>query len=148
MTTWLIRGPTCLRSTLMRSPLLMRRERRGGPPPRRGSTARRALCVHEHGIDRMARRHEQAIALDAAEAQIGGALRQRDEPDRLAVGVEDLHAVLLRVAHAPAAPEIAVDVAAEAVGGAARLGGDERAAVHELLAVDVIDADHARSDAR
>src|SRR6516225_6674196 len=49
--------------------------------------------------------------------------------------------------HAPAAPQIAVDVAAEAVRSAARLGGDEGAAVGELVVVDVIDADHARRHA-
>src|SRR5262245_11154898 len=103
-----------------------------------------ALRVHEQRIDRMARRHEQAVALGAAEADVGAALRQRNESDRLAGGVENLHAVLLRIAHAPAAPEIAVDVAAEAVRRAARLGGEEGARIGELLAVYVVDADHAR----
>ena len=58
----------------------------------------------------MARRHEQAVALRAAETDIGRALRQRDEADRLALVIEDLDAVLLRIAHAPAAPEIPIDV--------------------------------------
>jgi hypothetical protein len=86
----------------------------------------------------MARRHEQAVASGAAEAKVGAALGQRNEADQLAGGVENLDPVLLGVTHAPAAPEIALDVAAEAVGGAARLSGDEGAAIGELVVVDVV----------
>src|ERR1700682_5846475 len=45
----------------------------------------RALRVDVERIDRMARRHEQAVALDAAETQVGGALGQHDLADPLAV---------------------------------------------------------------
>src|SRR5262245_41031853 len=114
----------------------------------RYSPARRALRVDIERIDRMARGHEQPVALDAAEADVGRALRQCDEADGLAVRVEDFHPVLLRVTHAPAAPQIAVDVAAHAVGRASGLGGEEGAAVGELVLVDVVDADHARGHAR
>ena len=55
---------------------------------------------------------------------------------------------MLGAAHAPAAPQIAVDIAAEAVGRAPRLGGDETAAVRELVVVDVVDADHSWDQAR
>src|SRR6185369_8483843 len=111
-----------------------------------GSPALHALRVDVERIDRVARRHEQAVALDAAEADVGAALGQRDEGDRLAGGVEDLHAVLLVVAHAPAAPQVAVDVEAEAVRRTAGLGGEEDAAVGELGAVvgDVEYLDNAR----
>src|SRR5215510_9821172 len=59
-----------------------------------GKTAARlpalhALRVDIERIDRVARRHEQPVALDAAEADVGGALGQRDETDRLAVRVEN-----------------------------------------------------------
>src|SRR4051812_14500747 len=93
----------------------------------------------------MARRHEQAIALDAAKANIGAALRQGDKADRLAGRIENLHPVLLRVAHAPAAPQVAVDIDAEAVGRAARLGGDKGPLVGESGATveDVEDLDNA-----
>ncbi len=40
-------------------------------------------------IDRLARRHEQAVALDTAETEIGAALRQHDAADHLAVGRVD-----------------------------------------------------------
>src|SRR5882757_10730394 len=105
------------------------------------SPAGRALRIHIERIERVARRHEQAVALGGAEAHVGAALGQRDEADRLAGRIEYLHAVLLRIAHAPAAPEIAVDVAAEAVGRAIGLGGDEGAGVGDLVAVDVVDAE-------
>jgi hypothetical protein len=57
----------------------------------------------------MARSHEQPIALAATEANIGSALGQRYEADRLAGRIEHLDAVERR-AHAPATPQIAVDV--------------------------------------
>src|SRR6266436_536183 len=107
------------------------------------STAGRALRVHVERIERMARRHEQPVASDAAEAEVGAALGQRNEADRLAGGIENLDPVLLGGTHAPATPEIALDVAAEAVGRAARFSSDEGAAIGELVVVDVIDLDHA-----
>ena len=71
----------------------------------------------------MARRHEQAVAVAAAEAEIGATLRQRYVADRLTLRIEDAHAVELRC-HAPAAPQVAVDVAAKAVRRAVRTGED------------------------
>ncbi len=65
--------------------------------------------------------------------------------DRLALGIEDAHAVELGIAHAPAAPQITVDIDAEAVGRAARAGIDQDLAVGDLHAVvdHVIDHDRA-----
>src|SRR6266508_5501691 len=74
----------------------------------------RTLDVDVERIDRMARNHDQAVAPDPAEADVGGALGQRDEADRLAGRIEHLDAVEGR-AHAPPAPQVAVDVAAETV---------------------------------
>src|SRR6266852_5610050 len=79
-----------------------------------GSAPDRALGADVQRIERVARRHEQAIALDAAEAEVGGALGERDLADPLAVGIEH-HDAVERWRGAPAAPQIAVDVAAEAV---------------------------------
>src|SRR3977135_3848512 len=58
------------------------------------SPALHALGVDVQRIDRVARGHEQAVALDAAEAHVGAALGQRDESDRLAGGIEDLDPIL------------------------------------------------------
>jgi len=112
------------------------------------SAARFALRVHVERIDRVACRHEQAIALQATKTEIGTALGQGDEADRPAGRIEDFHPILLRIAHAPAAPEIAVDVDAEAIGSASRLGGDEDPAVAELVVIDVVGPDEARIRAR
>src|SRR5580704_16083192 len=45
---------------------------------RLASAPDRALGADIERIERVARRHEQAVALDAAEAEVGGALGQRD----------------------------------------------------------------------
>src|SRR5436190_860748 len=96
-----------------------------------GSAAQRALGVDVERVQRMACRHEQPVAIAAAEADVGAALGQLDVADRLAVGIEYAHAVKLGRAHAPAAPQIAVGVDAEAVGRAARAGVDQHLAVGE-----------------
>src|SRR5262249_2719001 len=51
---------------------------------RLASPASYALRVDVERIDRVARRHEQPVAVAAAEADVGGALGQRYEADRLA----------------------------------------------------------------
>src|SRR5471032_2791386 len=83
---------------------------------RRPSTANSALCIHIEGVERVTGRHEQAVAVTAAEADVGAALGQVDMADRLALGTEDTNAVEFVAAHSPAAPQIAVDIDAEAVG--------------------------------
>src|SRR5258706_12616659 len=87
------------------------------------SPSRRALRIDVERIERMARGYEQPGALDTAEAEIGAALGQRDEADGFAGRVENLHPVQLRAAPAPAAPQIPVDVAAQAVGRSVHPGG-------------------------
>ena len=71
----------------------------------------------------------------AAEAEVGAAFGQVDAADRLAFRIEDPHAVESRFAHAPADPQVAVDIDAQAVGRAVGLGRDERPHVGELRAV-------------
>src|SRR5262245_65250094 len=73
------------------------------------SPASHPLRVHVERIDRVARRHEQPVAVAAAEADIGGALGQRYEADRLAGRIEHLDAVKARPLP-PAPPKIAVEV--------------------------------------
>jgi hypothetical protein len=112
------------------------------------SAAGLALRVYVERIDRAAGGHEQAIALQAAETEIGASFGQGDEADRFAGRIEDFHPILLRIAHAPTTPQIAIDVDAEAIGSAARLGGDENPTVGELVVIDVVGADEARIGAR
>src|SRR5258707_13312637 len=93
----------------------------------------RALGVYIERVDRLARGHEQPVALQAAEAKVGAALGQRDAADQHAVGRVDHDAVELGIAHAPAASQIAVDVAAHAVGRAGT-GVDEHPLVGNPVA--------------
>src|SRR5689334_14545392 len=91
----------------------------------------------------MTPRHEQTIAFRPAEADVGGTLRQADVADRRALRIEDADTVKLGGAHAPAAPQIAVDIDAEAV---RRLGlgtGDELLRIGELRSVDIEHVDRA-----
>src|SRR5262249_58208841 len=90
-----------------------------------GSAAGHALRVDVKCVERMARGHEQPVAIAPAEADVGAAFRQIDVTDRLAGGIEHPHAVELGRAHAPAAPQIAVDIDPQAVGRAARAGIDQ-----------------------
>src|SRR5229473_8698475 len=71
--------------------------------------------IHVERVEAVARRHEEAVALRSPEADVGAAFREVDVPERLPGGREHANPVELRRSHAPAAPEIAVDVAAKAV---------------------------------
>src|SRR5687768_7091989 len=74
-----------------------------GPRTRaRRLAARRALRVDVQRIERRARGHEQAVAVRAAEAEVGAALGQIDAADQPAVGIEDRHAVEALLARTPA----------------------------------------------
>src|SRR5712675_1198812 len=101
-----------------------------------------ALGLDVHRIERLAGGHEQAVAARAAEADVGARLGQADHPDARAVGGDDLDA------GPRATPDVAVHVAADAVGGRrrARSGDvelDEPLAASQRLAIDVVDADVA-----
>jgi hypothetical protein len=95
------------------------------------------------------RGHEEAVALAPAKGEVGTALGQRDEADRLALGAEHLDPVQFGVAHAPAAPEVAVRVDTKTVGCTVRLRGDEHAFVREAGAVidNIVGIDRARAGA-
>src|SRR5258708_13795836 len=110
-----------------------------------GSPSDRALRPDIERVERVARRHEEAVALDAAEADVGAALWQRDRADPLAFRIEHQDAVQ-SFAGAPAAPEVAVGVATEAVRRLGRFAGHEWLAAGKLGAIvdDVVDADQAR----
>src|SRR5215471_9409863 len=98
-----------------------------------GSTTQDPLGLDIEGVDRLARGHEQAVALLAAETHIGAALGQHDTADHLAVGSVDDDPVL-GLATGPCAPDVAVRVDTEAV-AAAWLGAAELAPVGRLGAI-------------
>src|SRR5262245_33085298 len=97
-----------------------------GSLERARSATGRALRVDVKRIEGVASGHEQPIPSEAAKANIGAALGQRDEADWLAGRIEDLNAILLLVAHSPPAPKVAIDINTEAVRRAAGLRGNER----------------------
>jgi hypothetical protein len=72
------------------------------------SPADRPLGFDIKGVDRLARRHEEAVALEPAKAQIGAALGEEDTADQLAVGGEDGDAILGRTARGDASLEYLV----------------------------------------
>jgi hypothetical protein len=64
-------------------------------------------------------------------------------PDRFGCRVEDAHAIQVRLTHPPAAPQIAVDIDAEAVRRTGA-GVDEHLAGAECVGVDVEHAEFSR----
>src|SRR6266851_2432794 len=112
------------------------------------SAAGHALGIDEDRVERLARGEEEPVALGPAEAEVGAALGQQDAADELGVGIVDRDAVE-PLAPAPAAPEVAVGVAAQAVRDA-RPRVDEDAAVGERGAArdHVEHADLARHRSR
>ena len=85
----------------------------------------------------------------SAEAQVGAALWQADMPDRFAIRGKDAHAVEFGRAHAPAAPQVSVNIDAKAIRGAGP-GVNQYPAVAQRLAAfaDLESADAARPGAR
>ena len=101
------------------------------------SAGRHASSVHIKCVEGLARRHEEPVELGASEAQIGAALGQPDAADGRAFRIEHEHAVQRVAPHAPAAPEIAVDVAANAIRRAAGTSVDEEPLVLQAAAIHV-----------
>src|SRR5437868_2830591 len=107
------------------------------------SAAGGAFGIDVDRVERLARRHEQPVAAASAKAQIGAALRQCDAADHLAVGRE--HRDPVEFAWAPAAPQIAGDIAAKAVRRAvADIAEDPPVGEPGSVLDNVVDADRAR----
>src|SRR5689334_17550274 len=70
------------------------------------SAAGSSLCIHEEGIDGGAAAHEEAVALAAAEAEVGAAFGKIDPADELACRIEDGDPVEPFGPHPPADPEV------------------------------------------
>src|SRR5881394_2240932 len=68
------------------------------------------------GIERLARGHEQAVTLGAAEADVATHLRQTDAAEQLALRRPHRHAAIThRTPGVARTPDVAVDIAAYAV---------------------------------
>ena len=95
-------------------------------------------------IDRLAGGHEQPIALHPAEADIGAFLRQQDLANAVAIGGKDLYTVKSVTSTACSGPDVAVDIAADAVGRTRGHVDKQTSARHAYPVHNVIDADHPR----
>src|SRR5690606_19696946 len=104
----------------------------------------RAASLHVQRVQRLARGHEHAVPLRAAEAQVRADLRQEDHPDAVAIGCEDMYSIESLTTPSGTGPDIPVDVRAYAV-GATRLAvvvhACEPAAVAHRLPIDDIPAE-------
>src|SRR4030095_5510495 len=76
----------------------------------------RSRRLYIYRIERLAGGHEQAVALRAAEADVGADLRQQDHADAGPVRREHMDAVVARAHPAGADPDVPLDVRADAVG--------------------------------
>ena len=107
-------APTSRRSLILLPLLFLVR----GAPPAMISPAWRPACSRRR-VKRLARGHEQAVALRAAEADVAADLGQADAADQLPSGRPHGDAVVTDGAPGVArTPDIAVDVATDAVGPA------------------------------
>src|SRR6266567_7531459 len=83
---------------------------------RNGSARGGALRGGVDGVERLARCHEQAVALGAAEADVAAHLGQADAADELAGRRPHRHAAITDSAAGIAGdPDIAADIAAHAI---------------------------------
>src|SRR5262245_29418076 len=103
----------------------------------RGLRLQRALRPHIEGVHRCAATDEQAVSERPAKAQIGAGLRQVDLAEQIARRAVAAHAILLRIGPAHAAPDIAIHVAAHAIGYAGCKAIGEDLAVGQLAGLDV-----------
>jgi len=88
-----LQAPVCHEPSRYMERLFKHKNGDGGSRPqgrcdrRTASTARYALRIDVERIHRGARRHEEAVAVQAAEADVGTALGQIDAPDELGFAV-------------------------------------------------------------
>src|SRR5690606_36073406 len=87
--------------------------------------------------------HEEPVARSAAEAEVGTALWEDDLPDHRRVRGEDMHSVVAIAATGRSSPDVAVTVAANAVGDTVSHVDELPSALHAVTG-HLVDADHPR----
>ena len=75
-----------------------------------------ALSFDVKGVERLARGDEEPIAFKPAKTEVGGCLRQVDLADQIPIRREYVDPVTTVTRPTCAGPEIAVDIAADAIG--------------------------------
>ena len=74
-----------------------------------------AFGLDVHGIERLARGHEQAVLLRPAKTDIAADLRQTDQANAIAIWCEHVDTVIAVADPARSSPDIAILVAAETI---------------------------------
>ena len=92
--------------------------------------------VYIHGVKGLAGGHEQAVAACASEADVGAVFGQADHADRFATRCDHLDA------GRRAGPNVTVDIAANAIGGASG-ELDKTLAIAQRFAIEIVDPDLA-----
>jgi hypothetical protein len=69
-----------------------------------------AACVHIQRVEALTGGDEEAVSFGAAEAEVAGGFGQLDEADELALGIEDVDAIVAITDPASACPNIALNV--------------------------------------
>ena len=85
----------------------------------------RAFGLDIHGVQTHAAGHEEAVFLLSAKAEVGTHFGQVNFANEVAVGRENFDAVIFGIAPARAAPQVAVHVAANAIGESGRHVGED-----------------------
>src|SRR5262245_31173567 len=67
-----------------------------------------SLHFYVHRIERLARGHEQSVALDAAEAKVRADFRQMDAADQIAIRGEHVYTVVVSPTPARTRPDVAI----------------------------------------
>src|SRR5438034_8229460 len=84
----------------------------------RHSSDMRALGLDVNGVEGLAGGHEQTVAFFASKTNVRADFRQQNHPDSTAFRRKYVHAVVAIAHPARRGPEVAIDVAADAVGAA------------------------------
>src|ERR1017187_1049983 len=95
----------------------------------------------EDGVEGLAGRHIEPVALGTAEAEVGADLRQQDHADAMALGRKDVYAIVARAA-AGSRPDVAVDIGSNSVhpaGPVVELHVGEQAPAAQLVGCHVED---------
>src|SRR5262245_46961819 len=92
-----------------------------------------SLGFHIDGVERLARSHEQPVALATTKAHIRTEFWQQNLPDTVTIRGKDMHAVKTLTTPASSGPEIAVCVHTYAVGHAYQLIEDHQGKPPSML---------------
>src|SRR5437763_7475385 len=84
----------------------------------RHSSEMRALGLDVNGVEGLAGGHEQTVAFFAPKTNVRADFRQQNHPDSTAFRRKYVHAVVAVTHPARRGPEVAIEVAADAVGAA------------------------------